>query len=723
MTISRASAFVVMAALVALLTMVGDARQTDPGVQLRGAIEKEEVTGDLEGAMTLYRQIIAANGKNRAVTARAMLHLAGCHEKLGQAEARKVYERLVAEFSDQTQEAASARARLAALATVAAAPAGDSRLIVRRVPDLDASAKPSPDGKYLAFTDWTSGNLAILDVVTGTKRTLTKDGTILGETLRFPLRSAWSRDNRQIACGWIVQQPKGDAAELRIVSIEGNTAHETIAIPGARWIWPLDWSPDSARILCWYGPSGGGTSLALVNVRAHTIEQVAVDDHGYGPCFSGDGQAVLYSAPGDGEAGPNDIFVRDLKTGGTTSIVQHPADDLLVGVLPGTDWLFFASDRRSGRLDLWAVPLRRGRADGQPVFVREGLGRSMPLGFTSDGRFYYGTVTNTMDVFLTDFDRGTGKAIGEARKLNSRWDGSNGQPAFSPDGASLAYVVNRSQMLLRTSAFDSLVVQSLKDQAADPVIVGFEELGLFGVAAPCWLADGNGVVLAGYRNRPQETALYRVDLPGLRKTRIYAVPDGRRLDTHACGRGGPFIYAQLSTRASGQSTEQQDQIIRIDLTGGPEREVFHAPQGQLASYAIALSPDGRSLSTITRLDRYRRTLWVMPSEGGTPRQVLEFQVRVGGVVDHVWSPDGHYILYDEQGEQKASSLRRVQAAGAGSQPETVMQFGGQLFGLSFHPDGRLLAFTGRSMDASSTSGVWVMENLREELKTLTSPAK
>ena len=150
MTISRASAFVVMAALGVLLTMVGDARQADPGVQLRAAIEKEEVAGDLEGAMALYRQIIAANGKNRAVTARAMLRLAGCYEKLGQTEARKLYERLVAEYSDQAQEVTSARARLAALAKSAESQKPTFRRIT--IPgNVSSGAQLSSDGTRLAM--------------------------------------------------------------------------------------------------------------------------------------------------------------------------------------------------------------------------------------------------------------------------------------------------------------------------------------------------------------------------------------------------------------------------------------------------------------------------------------------------------------------------------------------------------------------------------------------
>ena len=41
------------------LSVVGSSQKTkDPGVLLRSAIEKEEVDGDLQGAIDLYKQII-----------------------------------------------------------------------------------------------------------------------------------------------------------------------------------------------------------------------------------------------------------------------------------------------------------------------------------------------------------------------------------------------------------------------------------------------------------------------------------------------------------------------------------------------------------------------------------------------------------------------------------------------------------------------------------------
>ena len=36
-------------------------------------------------------------------------------------------------------------------------------------PDSDNSGGPSPDGRYLSFTDWTTGDVSVRDLVTGEK--------------------------------------------------------------------------------------------------------------------------------------------------------------------------------------------------------------------------------------------------------------------------------------------------------------------------------------------------------------------------------------------------------------------------------------------------------------------------------------------------------------------------------------------------------------------------
>jgi len=691
----------------------------DPAVLLRAAIEKEEVDGDLEAAIAQYKQVIKVAGANRPVAAQALLRLGGCYEKRGPEEARKTYQQLISNYSDQSREVTAARQRLAALTAGAPARVGDSQLAIRRVPNLDMYARPSPDGKYLAFTEWKTGNLAVLDVATGAIRMLTKDGSFDGAA-QWAGFSAWSRDSSRIAYQWDVAGPKELREKLRIASVGGDSPLETIAIPAATWIIPLDWSPDGSRILCTYGQSAPGSGFALVGAGNGPIEKLDLPSGSWLEYrFSREGDSILYSASADGKAGPCDVFLRNLKTGVTTPIVQHPAEDLLVGVLPGTEWLFFASDRR-GRLDLWAVPFRQGKTDGQPVLVKQGLGRFYPLGFTSDGRYYYATLSATDDVYLADFDPGTGRVTGEARKVTTRWDGVSGNPSYSPDGGSLAYLVKRGPHPIPVHTTDSLVVQSLNEPTAEPVVVGFEEFGVTEVGGPCWLADGTAIVLGGSGNRAQDRGLYRIDLPSLRKTRIYSPAAGRRLFSHACASGAPFIYVSLGTPDSGEKSEQPDEVIRLDLAGGKEQAVFQAPQGQ-GIRSIAVSPDGRSLSVITGLDRYRRALLVMPVEGGTPRQTLEFRQPTGGGVSHVWAPDGRSILYVVRSEERTGNLsfelRSVRVDGAAASPDLIYKWAGQFFGLRFHPNGRLLAFTGRTA-YSTSSEVWVIENLREELKML-----
>ena len=104
----------VLAAL-ALGALAATQAQDRPDVQLKAAVYKETVEGDLQGAIALYKQIVSNTATPREITAAALLALGGCFEKLGEAqatEARKVYQRLVADYSDQSQQAAQARARL-----------------------------------------------------------------------------------------------------------------------------------------------------------------------------------------------------------------------------------------------------------------------------------------------------------------------------------------------------------------------------------------------------------------------------------------------------------------------------------------------------------------------------------------------------------------------------------------------------------------------------------
>ncbi len=97
-------------------SITGRAQQApDPGVLLRAAVEKEEVDGDLKGAIALYMQIIEKHSGNAAVAARALYHLGLCHERLGNQEARTAYRRIIDQYPGQEEQVALAKARLTEL--------------------------------------------------------------------------------------------------------------------------------------------------------------------------------------------------------------------------------------------------------------------------------------------------------------------------------------------------------------------------------------------------------------------------------------------------------------------------------------------------------------------------------------------------------------------------------------------------------------------------------
>ena len=64
--------------------------QTKPAVALEAAMTKEQVDGDLAGAIAAYQKIAADTAAPRDVRAKALLRLAGCYEKLGRLAAKRL---------------------------------------------------------------------------------------------------------------------------------------------------------------------------------------------------------------------------------------------------------------------------------------------------------------------------------------------------------------------------------------------------------------------------------------------------------------------------------------------------------------------------------------------------------------------------------------------------------------------------------------------------------
>src|SRR5512140_9763 len=132
--------WVVIGILGGLALAAAPQRNGQADVLFERAVQKETADGDLKGAIEMYRKLAA--GANRAVAAKALIRMGQCYEKLGDADARKAYERVVREFADQKDAVAEARRRLGDKPGVVA------RLIERPAGVNERVNEASRDGRF-----------------------------------------------------------------------------------------------------------------------------------------------------------------------------------------------------------------------------------------------------------------------------------------------------------------------------------------------------------------------------------------------------------------------------------------------------------------------------------------------------------------------------------------------------------------------------------------------
>lgn len=106
------------------------------------------------------------------------------------------------------------RERIAPLDRLLVEAAGSEPVARKVLDDGGPTGSVSPDGRFLAFTDWRTGDLALRDLESGENRRLTDKGTWL-ESQQFAQFAKLSPDGRQVAYSWFTES---DGYQLRVVS-------------------------------------------------------------------------------------------------------------------------------------------------------------------------------------------------------------------------------------------------------------------------------------------------------------------------------------------------------------------------------------------------------------------------------------------------------------------------------------------------------------------------
>jgi Tol biopolymer transport system component len=686
------------------VSAAGAQKTDEPEVLLQAAQAKQLVEGQLEDAIQIYKRILQQYPGNRTVAAQALLEMGRCYEKLGNTEARKAYERLLREYGDQDEAAAEARARLAALSG-STAPTG-SEMVNRRVwsrPDTEKSLDSlSPDGRYLATKDSTTGDVVMRDLVTGKMRRLTQEVPPLHAEA-----TAISRDGKEVA--YVLGNYKEESSELRLTRLDGS-AQRVLYRGKHAYAVPADWSPDGKYILAEIDRAHRSWQIALISVADGSLRVLkTLDWFTTRLKFSSDGRYIAYDFPQQKGSGNRDIFLLAADGSGEIRAVEHPADDQLVGWTPDGNHILFASDR-SGSMDLWMVRVVDGRAQGAPELVRPNIGQMIPLGFTRAGAFYYEVATGTSDVYTAEFDPATGKVVSEPQNATQRFIGSNSSPAWSPDGQYLAYI-SRNRDWRAGQRPEIITIRSLKtgeERELSPKLSY-----IWGPVR--WSPDGRSVLVEGKDWKIRHGA-YLVDAQTAEVTPLQSedmaigdaalFPDGKRL-----------LYGIAHNEAG---TITQSVEIRDLATG--RQNVLLPPAAGVTIDDVALSPDGRQVAiTVVNKDAKSSALKVMAVAGGDAAEIVSAKEPETIVGDSLsWSPDSRYIIFGRArtaGEEHKTDLLAVPAQGG--EPHRLGVDMAGVHNVSFHPDGRHMAF-----QASVGFGkieVWVMENFLPTPKAARQP--
>ncbi len=694
-----------IAVFLMVVALAGGVRAQNGYELLQQAVSKEQVDGNLKEAIAIYQRIVRDFRTDRALVAKALVQMGRAYEKLGSAEARGVYTRVIREFADQPQLIAEARSRLASLEqpmrnATGSRPArtGFSTVQIWGGPNVGAMGSMSADGRYLSFTDWhnAGGDLAVRDLTTGAQRRLTnKDSggkTPSGEFAEF---SAMSGDGSQVAYAWFTKEQN---YEMRVIATSGGQPRTLYSNPEVVWLQPLDWSPDGTLVAAVFKRRDRTHQIVVITVADGTARILKTTDWRTPEtiAFSRDGRFIAYDFPPGEAAGQRDIYVMAVDGSREVDVVNHAADDKLLGWFPSGDRLLFASDR-AGSTSAWALPVREGRATGPPELIKPDVGRILPIGFSDAGDFYYFARVGIQDVFTVALEPSTGKAASPPAPLSHRSGGEKVQAVWSPDGERLLYGMRPTE---RVGGLPRLLgILSLK--------TGSEQilpLALKYVQWPAWSRDGQSVIAQGPDFKGQG-GLHRIDLASGAMERV--TDEGRLQPASARDGKTLFFFEQLAV------TGGTLQIVARDMTTGQHRTVCALP----GVAGFALSPDGQSLAINLRARRAEGgatvagEIQLVSTAGGEPRTLLvtddplDFCSSIDcSSIAITWTADGKFILFTK-GTGVQNELWRVPSSGGSAERVGVAL--PRIQRVSAHPDGKTLAISA----GVPKFEVWALENV------------
>ena len=419
-----------------------------------------------------------------------------------------------------------------------------------------------------------------------------------------------------------------------------------------------DYCPDGKRIAfdaSWVGPR----RIWAVDSQGHNPQQLTSDSSEavthIRPRWSADGARIVFQ---NIERTKFDVRVVDLRTGHITWVTNDAVQDINPAWSPNGHVYF--SSYRGGGINIWRVMVAAdGTAAGPPQQLTIGAGQDVEIALARNGkRLAFSILRQNADIWRLPISPETGKPTGTPQEvITTTREDSRG--AWSPDGSMIAFNSDRTGEM-------NIWLYSIADRTSRQLTKGPG-----GDFQANWSPDGKRLAFFSSRNGTADIWTVDVATSELQPIRTkesidvnpFYSPDGEFIAFNSDEGGRPEVWVMKS---DGSGTRQLTNVgvmghfLRWNQTG--DEIIFRSPGHGNAQTLIvprtggeprvfcevaggshmSLSPDHSRVMDVIG----HKTLWVSPVDSGKPEKVFEFDDPDVRIDYPVWSPDGHWVLFD-----------------------------------------------------------------------------